>query len=422
MQTQLKGKKLLMLGGVSYASYVKDYADQNGFSLFSAGSVVNEEMKKHSKDFFITEATDVQAICDVVKHNKIDGIVSLGNEDIINSTIKVCEKMNLSFYLDDKNWRELQDKKRFKQHCKEFGIDTVLEYSLPREVTDEELKNLPYPIVFKPTDSCGSKGITICYNFLDVKKAIKKALRYSRSQNYIVEKYMQCPEFIVSYIFVDGNVYVWMLGDRYMNTEQKGYGALSNLSVFPSRYSELYFNNVHSKMLALLKKYGPKNGTMFIQAFIDDDKIRFFDPGLRFCGTLDTIIYDYVCGVNPLHWMVNHSLTGKMCSQDELEKLDWKLRGLACAQLSILIKPGRISKIEGIETVKAIKGVINVVQLLHVDDVVDMIGTLQQVLLRVHIVADSKKQIDCIVKNIYNQVIVEDENKNDMKLPYFNEK
>ncbi len=417
MKHLLRDKRLLMLGGASYTPYVKKYADQMGFHLFAAGNQVNEAMNCYVEEFFIAEASDVSAVSEVVKNKNIDGIIALGNEDIIDCVIKVSSQCGIPFYLNEAHWDNLQNKENFKKLCNRFGVDVVEEYTVTSDSTIQELEQLPYPIVFKPVDSCGSKGITICYNAMDVRQAIERAKTYSRSNQYMVERYMQCPEFIVSYIFADGETKVWMLGDRHMNTQQKGFGGLSNLSVYPSRFAQLYMETVHPRMMNLLREYAPKNGTMFVQGFVDGDKIRFFDPGMRFCGTLDTIVYSEVCGINPLHWMVNHSLSGQMCSEEDLNKMDWKLHGKTCVQLSILIHPGKISKIEGLEDVEKLPGVVSVISLLHEGDTVDMVGTLQQVLARIHMALDDREQIQTVVNEIYRLIKVTDDAGHDMKMP-----
>lgn len=417
MNIKLKDKRLLMLGGASYTPFVREYADQMGFHLFAAGNQANGTMSRYVEDFFIAEASDIDEVCEVIENNNIDGIVALGNEDIIDCAIRVAHRCGIPFYLNEDHWCHLQNKENFKELCEKFGIDVVEEYKVSVDSTMQELEQLPCPLVFKPVDSCGSKGITICYNAEEIRKAIEKARTFSRSNEYMVEQYMQCPEFIVSYIFVDGEIKVWMLGDRHMNTQQKGLGGLSNLSVYPSRFSKLYMETVHPRMVKLLEEYGPKDGTMFVQGFVDGDKIRFFDPGMRFCGTLDTIVYSHVCGINPLHWMVNHSLTGQMGDEKEIEKMDWQLHGKSCAQLSILIRPGVIANVEGLDAVRALPGIVSVIPLLGKGDTVNMVGTLQQVLARIHIALDKREQILETVNEIYRLIKVTDEAGRDIKMP-----
>ncbi len=414
----LRGKKLLMLGGASYTRQLRQYADAAGFRLYAAGNTVNLQMAAYVEEFFLAEARDVEAICALVKAQHIDGIVALGNEDIIDRVITVAERCGIPFYVSRANWQQMQDKHNFKAHCREFGVDVVEEYALRADADDETLRALPFPVVFKPSDSCASRGITICDKAEDIRAAIEKACSFSRSDTFLVERYMRAPEFIVTYMLDGGKARVWMLGDRHMNTQQKGLGGLSNLSVFPSRYAELYWEKVHGPMEALLKAHGPVDGTMFVQGFVDGDTIRFFDPGLRFCGTLDTILYGPICGVNPLHWMANHALTGVMDDAGEMERMDWQLHGKTAAQLSILIEPGTVARITGLDEVRRLPGVIDVVQLLDEGDTVTMAGTLQQVLARVYFITDERSAVLQMVERIYETVAVLNDQGRDMKMPF----
>ena len=172
----LKNKKLLVLGGTSYYPYIREYADKKGFEIYLAGKSDSEVSRSYFDRCFKIDAIDKDAISDLVKKENIDGIVALGNEDIINCVIDVCEECGLPYYISRDHWEELQNKQNFKKHCKEFDIDVVEEYSVTETVSDEELQALPYPIVLKPADGCGSQGVTICYDHLGVKKAMENTV------------------------------------------------------------------------------------------------------------------------------------------------------------------------------------------------------------------------------------------------------
>ncbi|MBQ9805818.1 MAG: hypothetical protein IJW49_04860 [Clostridia bacterium] len=414
----LQNKKLLVLGGTSYYPYIRDYANKKGFVIYSAGKSDNEMIRTYSDKFFCADAIDVDAISALVEREEIHGIAALGNEDIIDRVIDVSKRCKIPFYIERGHWENLQNKQNFKRHCREFGIDVVEEYSVTEQSTDAELQALPYPIVLKPTDSCGSKGITVCKDASEVRAAMEKAKSFSRGKHFIAEQYMVRPEFIVTLMIKDGNIQVWMLGDRHMNTQQEGFGGISQISVFPSRYSDLYMNTVHPKMLKLLDKYGPENGTFFVQAFIDGDKIRCFDPGLRFCGTLDTILYEPIMGINPLHWMINHSLTGVMDDADEMSKMDFMLDNKVAAQLSLHIQTGTIAKIRGLNRIEKLDSVICMVPLLEEGDTVNMAGTLQQVLARVYFVADSREDIERMAHEFYDMVSVTGTDGRELLMPF----
>lgn len=87
----------------------------------------------------------------------VDGILVIGNEDIITSVVDVAENIGLDFYVNRNQWVELQDKKNFKRNCIKYGIPIVETYELSNDSDSVQIPRSAYPIILKPADSCGSK-------------------------------------------------------------------------------------------------------------------------------------------------------------------------------------------------------------------------------------------------------------------------
>ena len=411
----LREKKLLVLGGTSYMPYVREYADEEGFQVFCAGGTPNSVMEQFSDRFFHVEATDKKAILKLIQEEKVDGVVALGNENLIDCTIDITKTADLPFYLERKHWNELQNKQAFKRHCREFGIHVVNELFISDQ---QDLDKARYPLVIKPADSSGSQGVSVCKNPEEALLAFEKAKKYSRTDSVLAEEFILAPEFICSYIIHDGEPTVWMLGDRYMNRLQDGFGGISNCSVFPSKHAALYMERIHPRMVELLKEYGPRNGAFFAQGFVQNDDILFFDPALRFCGTLDIIPYTYILKINPLRWMINHSLTGIMGDEKEFKQMDWRLKGKCVVQLSLHSAIGKIEAVSGLDKILNLPGVIDVVQLLHEGDIVDAPGTLQQVLARIYIVKDCFSSALDLIHQIYDLVSIKGQDGKELLMPF----
>ena len=171
-------------------------------------------------------------------------------------------------------------------------------------------------------------------------------------------------------------------------------------------------------MVEMLKDFNIYNGTMFIQAFVDGEIIRPYDPGIRFSGGLSYFITKHVFDVNPLEFMINTSLVGRMYLGDEnlIERISVDMNGRFLANYSILAKKGTIAEIEGMDRVTKIPEVFNTIQLLHVGDEVNMIGTLQQVFARFHIEAKSREELNQIMSEVYNAIQLKGIDGENMKL------
>ena len=291
-------------------------------------------------------------------------------------------------------------------------------YELTSDFDSDQIPQSVYPVILKPADSCGSKGISICNSGDELKQAIQKAKLYSRTNRFLCEKYMDCPEITIKYLFDRGNIYVWEINDRFVNREQKNVGAIADCTIYPSKHVKLYFETMHPKMIKMLKDFNFYNGTMFIQAFVDGEVIRPYDPGIRFSGGLSYFITKHVFDVNPLELMINTSLVGRMCLGDEnlIERISVDMNGRFLANYSILAKRGTIAEIEGLDRVAKMPEVFRMLQLLHVGDEVKMIGTLQQVFARFHIETKSREELNRVMNEVYNTIQLKGIDGENMKL------
>ena len=415
---ELKGKRLLYIGGSASINDIAYYTKSHGIKLLVAGKFISQDIRSLTDEQYIIDVCDRECLRKLLVERAVDGILVIGNEDIITSVIDVAESIGLDFYVKRDQWNELQDKKNFKKNCIKYGIPIVETYELTSDFHSDQIPQSAYPVILKPADSCGSKGISICNSGNELKQAIQKAKLYSRTNRFLCEKYMDCPEITIKYLFDRGNIYVWEINDRFVNREQKNVGAIADCTIYPSKHVKLYFETMHPKMIKMLKDFNFYNGTMFVQAFVDGEVIRPYDPGIRFSGGLSYFITKHVFDVNPLELMINTSLVGRMCLGDEnlIERISVDMNGRFLANYSILAKRGTIAKIEGLERVAKMPEVFRMLQLLHVGDEVKMIGTLQQVFARFHIEAKNREELNRVINEIYSTVQLKDTEGEDMKL------
>ena len=350
---ELKGKRLLYIGGSASINDIAYYTKSHGIKLLVAGKFISQDIRSLTDEQYIIDVCDRECLRKLLVERAVDGILVIGNEDIITSVIDVAESIGLDFYVKRDQWNELQDKKNFKKNCIKYGIPIVETYELTSDFDSDQIPQSVYPVILKPADSCGSKGISICNSGDELKQAIQKAKLYSRTNRFLCEKYMDCPEITIKYLFDRGNIYVWEINDRFVNREQKNVGAIDDCTIYPSKHVKLYFETMHPKMIKMLKDFNFYNGTMFIQAFVDGEVIRPYDPGIRFSGGLSYFITKHVFDVNPLELMINTSLVGRMCLGDEnlIERISVDMNGRFLANYSILAKRGTIAEIEGLDRV-----------------------------------------------------------------------
>lgn len=402
MLEKLKGKRLLILGGIDAAIEICNRAHEFGIEAYVTDYLEDSPAKKYADKSFMVSTTDVDAVVELCKKEKIDGIFT-GNVDLLLPYYaQICEKLGKPCYGTLEHFEIMTDKKRFKDTCKEYGVPVIPEYS-QKQI---ECNDIDYPVLVKPIDSSGSRGISVCNNADELAEGIKKALDYSPSKQYLVEKYMTSDEVVLYYYFQDGNPVFIGMCDRYVNAEQLGVAQLPTAYIFPSRYTKAHIEETDSKIKDMFRGIGMQNGPIFLQAFIYNGVPCIYEPGYRLNGAREQYIMSSVSGINSADMLIHFALTGHMADYDIEKRSDPYLAGRLACKLSPLIRTGQIGRITGMELLSEIDSVKRVVLNNNVGDTITEknIGTLRQIAYRAFIVENSlsslKNTIDIIQSTV----------------------
>lgn len=416
--SELKGKKMLILGGVPAMVEIAQRAKEFGVEVLVTDYLENSPAKKYADKSFMTSTTDVEAVVELCKEEQVDGIFTGNIDSMLSYYAQICEKTHMPCYGTLEHFNIMTDKKEFKKICKEYNVPVVKDY------TQEELEkddNIVYPVIVKPIDSSGSRGISVCSNREELEKGVEKALSFSPSKQYIVERYMTGAEVVLYYYFQDGNPVFMGMCDRYVNKEQKGLAQLPTSYIFPSRYTGIHIAQVDSLIKGMFKGIGMKNGSIFLQAFIEDGIAYLYEPGYRLNGAREHYIYGAVNDINAADMLINYSLTGKMSEEDIETKADPYIHGKYACKLSPLIKTGTIKEVKGMEIFEQLSSVVKVVvNNAEGDSVLEKeAGTLRQIAYRAFIVCDTLQELKETIDTIQSVVEYFDEDGKSMMLKPF---
>lgn len=408
----LSGKKLLIMGGVKCAENIVRSARKMGVYTIVTDYLADSPAKKIADESHMVSTTDVDAVVKLAKDLKVDGVFTSYIDSMMIYCQQVCERLGLPFYTTKEQIGITNDKRRFKQQCQMCGVPVVQEYVFNSNNT-EAYKKFLYPVIVKPVDSSGSKGISVCAEAKDFMAAYNKAMSFSQSGQVLVERYMTGDEVVIYYTIQDGYVSLSGMCDRYTSKEQNGLAQLPTAYIFPSKYLREYQNNEDEKVRAMLRSIGLQNGVIFLQGFIENNSCYFYEAGYRFAGAQEYKVISAVNGINTMDMMVRHSLTGKMSGWDVRKDDNPNFKEVAC-KLSPLVKTGRISKIEGLDEIEKLPGVTAIASVYEDGDMVEGAGTLNQIVVRIFMKADDMKGLADVIDRTYELLKVLDENGDDM--------
>ena len=407
------GKKLLILGATQLCIEIVKLAKANGAYVYVVDYYENSPAKKYADESYLLSVTDIDAVVKFINLHKIDAVFTSFTDSILPHYVEICKQTNMPCLLNEEQVKLANNKELFKNTCKKYNVPTIPEFS--------EYSNLEFPILVKPIDSSGSRGISICNNYNEFELAKKHALTYSKQNKFIVEKFMDCDEITISYTFQDGEIFLTSIHDRYFNQEQKGKTKVPNCYIYPSKYLQRYINEVNDNVINMIKSLGFKNGKIWFQAFVDENGFYIYEPGLRLNGCKIYNVIAEQCGYNELERMLNYAITGTMgnphlrnCENPKFKKYS--------ATLSYLVKSGKIGKFYGLEKLNSINGAIHWTLWHNEGDTIEEAckGTLLQTILRISLSSPTLSELISSIEQVNNIFKVEDNMGNNMLLTPYN--
>src|SRR5690625_1264822 len=301
---KLKNKSLLVLGGITLSKEIIYYAKKLGLTVFVTDYLENSPAKKEADKSFMVSTTDVNAVSELIKIEKVDGVIVGFVDSLLPFYSEICDRNNLFKYGSKKQFELLHDKDSFKDLCRRFNVPVVEEFTVNGIDDDETIENLPYPILLKPSDNSGGRGITICNSAKEFKANYLKTQRFSKSETVIVERYMTSKEVSIFYYLQDGKIMLSAMGNRHTQKFKDGVIPLPVAYTFPSRHLDEYQKSLDGNVQTMFESLGLKDGMVFIQSFVEDGNCIFYEMGYRLTGSLEYKIIEHATGYNPLNLMI----------------------------------------------------------------------------------------------------------------------
>ena len=342
----LSGKRLLVLGGSRISCQIVRKAQEMGIYVMVTDwyPVEKSPAKQIADKAFTVSTADVDAIVKLIRDEKVDGVITGFTDSVLPYYAQICKKAGLPCYGTEEQFDMFINKRKYKALCKRFGVPTIDEYTLDDSLNPEDLGKIKYPVLVKPSDNSGARGISICNNENELINAYKKAKDFSQAGEILVERYISGKEVTVFWLFKDGEAHLTGLGNRHVKHNQEGVIALPVGYTFPSIFLNNYIKNVEPKVKKMLNSVGIRDGMMFMQCLVEDGECVVYDIGYRLTGSLEYILQEEIYGYNPLTLMIQYALTGKTLVKTNTSELTPFWKKYAC-NVSFLIKPGTIGEI-----------------------------------------------------------------------------
>ena len=249
-------KKIMLLGGIHYLLPVIKAAHEQGYYVITADYLPDNVAHQYSDEYCNLNIVDKEAVLQAAKALNIDGIISFGVDPGVVSAAYVQEQMGLPQMGPYESVRILQNKDLFRTFLKEHGFNVPQARSYTsRQKALSDIDWFKYPMIVKPTDSAGSKGVTRIDGIENYADAVDYAFEKSISGTIIVEEFIDkvgCSSDTDSFLLNGELKFVSFNAQRFDETAANPYtpAAFSWPSTFP-KYED-YLKSELQRLLSLL--------------------------------------------------------------------------------------------------------------------------------------------------------------------------
>lgn len=185
-------KKMMLLGGLRYLLPVIETAHRLGIYVITVDYLPDNIAHKFSDEYHNVSILDKDAVLKLAQELKIDGILSFAVDPGVITAAYVAEKMGLPFQGSYESVTILQNKDLFRKFLKDngFNVPNAKGYdSIEKAMVDVDYYN--WPVIVKPVDSAGSKGVSKVETPKHLKTAIENAVMESHNGRFIIEDFLE---------------------------------------------------------------------------------------------------------------------------------------------------------------------------------------------------------------------------------------
>ena len=336
-------KRLLMLGGSLYQTYAIKAAVEMGYYVITCDYLPENPGHKFAHEYYNVSTTDKEAVLKLAEQLKVDGIVAYASDPAAPTAAYVAEKLGLptSPY---KSVEVLSKKHLFRKYLSEHGFNVPKAKSYTRfEDAEKEIDSFRLPVMVKPVDSSGSKGINKLTDKSQLKDFVSDALSYSRDKIFLIEEFIekQGPQISGDAFSVDGKLVFHCLGNEFYSKKvDKDFAPLGEC--WPTVMPEEVITQLTDDLQRLISSLGMKSTAYNVEAIYGKDgKVYILELGARSGGSLIPQVTKYATGVDMVPFIIK-AAAGDDCS-------DLKMQPVKGFWSNYMVHSNATGKYDGIE-------------------------------------------------------------------------
>lgn len=328
-------KKILVIGAGFLQSFIIKRAKELGYYVLAVDLDENAIGFKYCDEFAIIDICDMESCLEYAKEKNIDGVITGATDYGVITTSYIAEQLSLPG-LKLSKVKMIKNKYEVTKKLCECNLSCIKQCIQIKNINDlKKLKKLSYPLIVKPVDGSGSRGVQKVSNFEELETACREAFINSQSGKVLIQDYIEGKEYGADIFIYGDKIKVFGPIGKEM-TKAPYFAELGHF--YPTCLNE---KDIRKQIIQSIKALDINFGAVNIDYLVDESgKICIIDLGCRLGGNLiSSHIVPIAFGYDYIGNLIKLCLNEKIKEEKKLKKRNVVTKILA-------LSPGKVKTID----------------------------------------------------------------------------
>lgn len=290
--------RLVILGSLGEFTALIRLAKERGYYTIVCDGYHGSVGKSLADRAYDIDVGDTDAIARMCREERADGIITSFSDYLFECMVKIAEKAGLKCYFSTRQLPFYRDKVQMKNMLTSLGIQTPRYRYIAKDFTDDELEGIRFPVVVKPVDKYGSRGVEVLGSVREIRGHFDHTCATSEIKKILVEEYHDGSEFNMMTWILHGKVQVISIADREKTPIGGCQIPISSRNVYPSRRMDAVLEQARDILQRIAEHIGQKEGPLSMQFFWKPESgVSVCEIAGRFFGYEHELV-EYAGGLN----------------------------------------------------------------------------------------------------------------------------
>lgn len=332
-------KALVLCGGIPQIALIKDLKSR-GITTVLADMNEKVGAREYADIFYPVSVLDVDGVKDVAIKEKVDFVITVCADQVLQVVAQVSEMLGLPCYIDFETAENVSKKSYMKRIFAKNNIPSS-NHVIMESFDENKIKELNYPLIVKPVDAYSSRGVRKVNTLEETIEAFEVAKAISRTRTAIVEEFVEGDELTVDVYVEDGQAHVLCIS-KLDKIGQDG-KFIIHRSQNPAEISNGIESQIQLAAQNIASAFGLENTPMLIQLITNGEKISVVEFCARTGGGIKFDMIKKVSGFDVVKAVVDLTLGLK----PHVEKTDVEKKFII--NQFLYCKPGVLDHLEGFD-------------------------------------------------------------------------